>query len=84
MPATICAMCWSGMSGSAVLAEVRERRVGAVPEQEELAVVLPHEVAAAQQPSVRLEHLDIRRVAIVLEDDLVGLVLEELRDVEAR
>ena len=62
------------------LAEVGERRVGSVSEEEELAVVLPREVAAAQQAPVRVEHLDVPRVAIVLEHDLVRLVLAELRD----
>ena len=53
IPATICAMCWSGMSGRRVLAEVDERGVGAVAEQQELAVVLPHELDAAHAAARR-------------------------------
>ena len=53
------------------LAELRERHVRAVAEEQELEVVLPHEVEAAERPVVRGEHLVERRVAIVLEGDLV-------------
>ncbi len=54
-----------GDVGEDALAEVGERRVGPVAEEEELAVVLPCEVAVAQQAPVCVEHLDVPRVAIV-------------------
>ena len=84
MPATIWAMCWSGMSGRLPLQKSENVAYVAVAEQEELAVVLPRELAAAQQPPVRVEHLDVRRVAVVLEHDLVGLVLVRAPGREAR
>ncbi len=84
IPATICATCWSGMSGSCALAQLREGHVRAVAEQQELEVVLPHEVAAAERPLVRVEHLVERRVAVVLERHLVRLVLGEVGDAEVR
>ena len=66
--------------GQRVLAEVDERRIGPVPEEEELAVVLPHQLAVAVELPVRLQHLDVARVAVVLEHDLLGLVLGQIRD----
>ena len=77
-------MCWSGMSGSALLQNSRERHVGAVAEQQELEVVLPHQVAAAERAAVGVEHLVERGVPVVLEHHLVGLVLGQLGHGEAR
>ncbi len=41
-----------GDVGQLALAEVRERRVGAVAEQQELEVVLPHQIAEPQHAAV--------------------------------
>ena len=54
------------------LAELGERHVCAVAEEQELEVVLPHQVAAAKRPVVRGEHLVERRVPVVLEGHLVA------------
>ena len=71
-----------GDVGEGGLAELRERHVRAVAEQQELGVVLPHQVAAAQHAAVGVEHLVVRRLAVVVEDDRVGLVLEQLGNVD--
>ena len=68
-----------GDVGQVALAEVRERRVGAVAEQQELEVVLPHQVAEPQRAAVGVEHLVEGGVAVVAERDLVGLVLGQAR-----
>ena len=54
-----------GDVGQVALAEVGERDVGAVAEQQELEVVLPHQVAAAQRPAVGVEELVERGVPVV-------------------
>ena len=54
------------------LAELGERHVRAVAEQQELEVVLPHQVEAAERPVVGGEHLVERRVPVVLERHLVA------------
>ena len=64
------------------LAELDERAVRAVAEQQELEVVLPHQVVQPQRAAVGVEHLVERGVAVVAERDLVGLVLGEVRDLE--
>ena len=66
------------------LAEVGERDVGAVAEQQELEVVLPHQVAAAERARVRGEDVDDRRVPVRLLHQRVRLVLGELRHGEVR
>ena len=65
--------------GQAVLAELGERGVGAVPEQQELEVVLPHQVKEPQTTTVGVENLVERRVGVVAKGDLVGLVPGQLR-----
>ena len=81
MPETIWAMCWSGISGRRALAEVGEREVRAVAEQQELEVVLPHLLVHPQRPVVGVEHADEPGVA-VLEGDGVVLVGVERRHLE--
>ena len=61
--------------GQGALAEADERRVRAVAEQQELRVVLPHQLDVAMEASVCLEDLDVAGVAPVLVDHGVGLVL---------
>ena len=78
-------MCWSGMSGRLRSCRSRENvDVRAVAEQQELEVVLPHQVAAAQRAVVRVEDLVERGVPVVLEHELVGLVLGQVRDAAGR
>ena len=64
------------------LAELAERHVRAVAEQQELEVVLPHQVAAADA-AVGVEHLVEGGVAVVAEH-LVRLVLGQLGDTQRR
>ncbi len=73
-----------GDVGELALAELRERHVRAVAEEQELEMVLPHEVAAAKRPVVGVEDLVERRVPVVLEGHLVALVLREIGDAEVR
>ena len=84
MPATICASdhlrdVLVGNVGEAALAQLGERRVGAVAEQQELEVLLPHHLAEPQGALVGVEYVEERRVAIVVEHHLVGLVLRQRR-----
>jgi hypothetical protein len=65
-----------------LLAEVREGQVGAVAEQQELEVVLPHALGHAQHARVGVEHLVEARV-LVAEDHRVGLVLGQRRHLGA-
>ena len=73
-----------GDVGQRALAEVGERDVRAVAEQQQLEVVLPHQVAAAQRAVVGVEDLVERGVPLVLEHDLVRLVLGQVRDAGGR
>ena len=57
------------------LAELGERHVRAVAEQQELEVVLPHQVGEAQDAPVGVEDGAVARL-LVVEGDLVRLVLE--------
>ncbi len=68
--------------GKLRLAELRERRVRAVAEQQELEVVLPHQVAHPDRPAVGIEDLVERGVAIVAERHLVRLVLGKVRHLQ--
>ena len=63
------------------LAELGEGDVRAVAEQQELEVVLPHEVGEPQDPAVGVEDGAVARL-LVSERDLVGLELVELRHLE--
>ena len=58
------------------LAELAEGHVRAVPEEQELEVVLPHQVAAAECAAVRVEHL--------VERGLAGVVLTSPRRARTR
>jgi len=60
-----------GDVGEVALAELRERRVGAVAEQQELEVVLPHQVSHAEHAHVRVEQVVERRIAVLAERDLI-------------
>ena len=71
-----------GDVGQVALAELAERHVRAVAEQQELAVVLPHQVAQAERAAVGVEHVVEAQVAVVLEDDLARLVLRQVRHLE--
>ena len=66
-------MCWSGMSGRLRLAELGEGHVGAVAEEQELEVVLPHQVGEPEGPAVGVEDGAVARL-LVPERDRVGLV----------
>ena len=71
-----------GDVGQVGLAQLDEGGVGAVAEQQELEVVLPHEVAQAQAAAVGVEHLVEGGVAVGVERDLVGLILGQAGDLE--
>ena len=63
------------------LAELGERHVRAVAEQEELEVVLPHQIVEPQRLAVGVEDGAVARL-LVAERDVVGLVLVERRHVQ--
>ncbi len=60
-------------------AQLCERHVGPVAEQQELEVVLPHQVVQPQHVAIRVEHRAVARLRVA-EGDLVRLVLAELRN----
>jgi hypothetical protein len=60
------------------LAQLGKRRVGPVAQEQELEMVLPHQVAEAKSPGVCVEGFEKRGVALLAERDVVGLILRQV------